>query len=263
MQPPRGTKRSLAPALLVLLAAATPAFAVDGVVEINQARAKAGGVTGSDTARFPVILDHPGSYRLTSNLDVTDATARPNGTLAENTTAIVVTANYVSIDLNGFSILGPEVCGGPPFTVCTPAGSGKGIDASGREGVSIVNGTVKGMGSDGASLGESARVDSVRALRNAGTGLRMETGVVTNSEASHNGDNGVYGAQTIANSFAAANRQIGLLSGTIINSGAQSNGGVGLQTVTALGCQSLGNNGGNIVADGIAGQNICAGNPCP
>ncbi len=46
------------------------ASGVDGVIEINQPRALAGGVTATDGAGFPVTLDHPGSYRLTGNLTV-------------------------------------------------------------------------------------------------------------------------------------------------------------------------------------------------
>ena len=48
-----------------------PAGAVDGVIEINQAKALAGGVTPSDTPGFPVSIDTAGSYRLTGNLRAT------------------------------------------------------------------------------------------------------------------------------------------------------------------------------------------------
>ena len=56
----------------VMLLAASAAHAVDGTIEINQASALAGGISSSDTAGFPVTLDSPGSYRLTSNLIVQD-----------------------------------------------------------------------------------------------------------------------------------------------------------------------------------------------
>src|SRR6266540_3776373 len=77
-----------------------PMYAVDGVVLIDQNRALAGGVTPGDTPGFPVTLSVPGSYRLTGNLTVPDA----------NTTAIQIAADNVTLDLNGFSILGPVVC---------------------------------------------------------------------------------------------------------------------------------------------------------
>ena len=120
----------------VLLGLTGPVYAVSGVIEINQARAKAGGVTPADTPLFPVTISQPGSYRLTGNLDVTDATARPSGTAAENATAILVAANNVTIDLNGFMIKGPTVCSGSPLT-CNPMGVGRGIDAFTQSGVAV------------------------------------------------------------------------------------------------------------------------------
>src|SRR2546421_12802591 len=107
------------PSVLLLLAVSSPSavLATDGVIEINQARALAGSVTPGDAAGFPVYISVSGSYRLTSNLTV------PN----ENTDGIDIGASEVTIDLNGFSILGPTVCsGGPPLTGCTPSGFGYG-----------------------------------------------------------------------------------------------------------------------------------------
>ncbi len=160
--------------LLLGMALATPARAVDGVIEINQAKAKVGGVTPGDTPLFPVTISQSGSYRLTSNLDVTDASARPSGTLAENTTAIQVTADNVTIDLNGFMIKGPTVCSGVPATTCTPTGSGIGIEEVGAAvGGAVVNGTVQGMGSRGVMAGSHA--EKVRARNNGGDGISATT----------------------------------------------------------------------------------------
>jgi hypothetical protein len=55
---------------LLILVWAAPVHAVDGVNEINQVRAAAGGIAPGDAAGFPVTIDAPGSYRLTSNLDL-------------------------------------------------------------------------------------------------------------------------------------------------------------------------------------------------
>ncbi len=55
---------------VALLLSAFAAHAGDGVIEISQTQAEAGGVTSGDTPGFPVTLSAPGSYRLTSNLDV-------------------------------------------------------------------------------------------------------------------------------------------------------------------------------------------------
>src|SRR5437660_11740367 len=97
---------------LILSACAIPAYAVDGVVLINQSAALAGNVTPGDAPGFPVTISAAGSYRLSGNLTVNDA----------NTTAIQITADNVAIDLNGFSIIGPTVCSGSPVTACSPAG---------------------------------------------------------------------------------------------------------------------------------------------
>lgn len=128
-------------AVLVLLA--EPVWAADGVTEINQTRAMAGGVTAGDVAGFPVSISETGSYVLTSNLIVPD----------ENTNAILlVTSSFVpidvTIDLNGFTIQGPVVCNrdqGP--TVCPGGGSGDGVTSGSFNGlVRVRNGTIRGMG---------------------------------------------------------------------------------------------------------------------
>jgi hypothetical protein len=62
------------------------AGAVDGTVDINQAKVLA-------TGGFPFLIGTSGSYRLT--------------VVPANTNGIVVTTNNVTIDLNGFSIVGP------------------------------------------------------------------------------------------------------------------------------------------------------------
>jgi hypothetical protein len=61
IQSPAGRWLRLSDPTLSLFIAS--AAAVDGVIEINQAKALAGGVTPGDTAGFPVALSAPGSYR--------------------------------------------------------------------------------------------------------------------------------------------------------------------------------------------------------
>src|SRR5947199_9680744 len=101
--------------LAILGSLAIPAYAVDGVVLINQSAALAGNVTPGDTPGFPVTISVPGSYKLSGNLTVPDA----------NTDAIVIASSDVTFDLNGFSIIGPVVCSGVGASlVCSPTGSG-------------------------------------------------------------------------------------------------------------------------------------------
>src|ERR1700760_4561283 len=93
-------------------------YAVDGVVLIDQNHALAGNITPGDTPGFPVTITQPGSYKLSGNLTVADA----------NTTAIVIASDYVTLDLNGFSIIGPVNCTSSP-AVCPTSGTGVGVDA--------------------------------------------------------------------------------------------------------------------------------------
>jgi hypothetical protein len=128
-------------ALVTVLTFAGSVDAQEGVTVITQARAATGGVTPGDTPGFPVTISQGGSYRLDSNLEVPDG----------NTTAIEITVPNVTVDLNGFGILGPGI-----------AGSGVGINAPFPSGnVSVRNGTVKGMGNTGIRLARGCRVEGV------------------------------------------------------------------------------------------------------
>src|SRR5262245_64017552 len=108
----------LRPSLFALAVVAVGSDTVSAaVVSINQSNAQAGRVTAGDTPGFPVTISQPGSYRLSSNLVVKEA----------GVTAIEITANDVTIDLAGFSIVGPNTCGGAPVECTIQGGSGIGI----------------------------------------------------------------------------------------------------------------------------------------
>lgn len=136
----------------VLVAVAPPGFAADGRLEINQARALAGGVTPGDAPGFPVVLRSAGSFVLTGDLTV------PAGT-----TGIEVLAADVSIDLAGFAVQGPATCS----ALACAASAGGGI-VSAASGTSVENGFVRGFGSICVSLGPSARIERVK-VRACGT----------------------------------------------------------------------------------------------
>jgi hypothetical protein len=128
---------------VLILVTCTSAFAQKGgspapdVITIDQAKATNGNVTAGDAAGFPITINASGSYKLTSNLVV------PAGT-----DAILVTAGNVSIDLNGFSIIGPGNCSGQPASMtCTATGT-RGISSavSNIHRLSVRNGMVGGFG---------------------------------------------------------------------------------------------------------------------
>lgn len=117
--------------------AGAPSAPASDVVKIDQAKAIAGGVTSADAAGFPVVINAPGSYKLTSNLVV------PAGQ-----DAIHVMASNVTIDLNGFAILGPGNCSGTGNSMLCTANAGHGVYQvdSNNHNLIVQNGTVGGFG---------------------------------------------------------------------------------------------------------------------
>jgi hypothetical protein len=124
-----------------------PAAAVDGQILITQGKALNGGVTPGDAAGFPISISRTGSYKL-----ATELMPRPN------TSAIVVDANDVTIDLNGFRMNG---AGAAWYGVI-----GK------RGGLTVRNGTIRGFKFDGVrSEGARLIVEDMRIAENGGRGI--------------------------------------------------------------------------------------------
>ena len=161
----------------VLMAALTLTIqAADGVIEINQAIVEA-------NDGFPYVISEPGSYKLSGNLSVPD----------ENTTAIEVQAGDVTVDLNGFAIIGPVQCTEEDGSVtCSPEGTGVGVLAQFDVFPTVVrNGSVRGMGFAGVRIA-SGRVEGVRALENGKRGIFLGNGIVTGCLAELNGQIGIF-----------------------------------------------------------------------
>lgn len=231
--PPLSLSRWIQPvALLSCILALPTVLAVDGVIEINQARALAGGVTPGDTAGFPVTLSQPGSYRLTSNL-----------TVDENTTAIEITSGHLSIDLNGFEISGPNSCSAsspnPPISInCTLTGTGIGISAANAlDDISIRNGGVRGMGNRGISLqaGNQHLLENLNVSNNRDRGISAGNGIYRGNKVILNygygivGDDGMYSDNFASyNGFDGINGRHAVFSGnTSTYNGASGIGGNG------------------------------------
>jgi len=147
---------------LAALALAAAAQAGDGRVEIDATRAAAGGITPGDAPGFPVTISLPGSYLLTSNLSVDG-----------ETTAIELVPGTdldVTLDLGGFSILGPNECG---FGGSCVPGSGIGVRSEDvGHFVRVVNGAVRGMGDAGIFIDGAAHIEEVTVSDNVGLGVR-------------------------------------------------------------------------------------------
>jgi hypothetical protein len=254
---------SLLVSAVLLGGVAMPIWAVDGVVLIDQNKAMAGGVTPGDAPGFPVTISLSGSYRLASNLVV------PN----ENTTAITITADNVSLDLNGFMIQGPTVCNAVAHT-CAPTGTGDGIDFRNRFAITIVNGSIKGMGHDGLNgevttflQGRVARVERVSAISNGGAGILSGVGgIIVGSIAFNNGSEGILcgAACIIKDNHSINNGTYGILTGSgsnVSGNTAGQNAWYGLSANLDTGYTNNifdANSLGNITGGTSLGPNLCA-----
>jgi hypothetical protein len=200
--------------------AAGGALASDGVIEINQVRALAGGVTPGDSPDFPVTIDRPGSYVLTGNLDVQGAPAPYSTTAIE----FVAGAEGATLDLNGFVLVGPR--GGPTCPLpCPSTGAGVGIRI-GADFVSVANGTVRGFGSNG--------IDSASSGKGGGT--------LADLRVFGNGNEGIYTAgHRILRCESSSNLAHGfrVITGSILSSRAKGNGINGFYTDRAIVSESL------------------------
>ena len=163
--------------LLAVTLPAAMALAADGVIEIDQARALAGGVVAADEPGFPVTLGAPGSYILTGNLKVDDP----------DMTAIEIPVSNVNLNLNGFTVQGPARCAsgiGSGGITCGPKGEkGYGIAIAAPDGSppilggSVRNGTVRGSGSSGIFVsGLAVTISNVTVVENARDGIRHDRG---------------------------------------------------------------------------------------
>lgn len=241
---------------LVTTAVSAIASAEDGVLEIHQTCATTGGCFAGDSSGFPVTLATPGSYRLTSNVVVSDA----------DTTAISVAASGVTLDLGGYAIAGPVACTGSSGStlVCTPsAGTGTGVTRSTTSitAVTIRNGSIRGMGSRGVSLGEYTHASALRLNANRVTGIAVgASSIVRDCELTRNGGTALAAGDgsLIARNTATGNGGTSFSTGdgsNVRENTAYDNAGDGILTgfgSLAVGNLSAGNTGDGIQATGSA-----------
>lgn len=238
------------------------AWAADGVVEISQVCATGDGCFSGDSPGFPVEIDGSvgRSYRLTSDLQVPD----------EDTTAILVTARGVSIDLGGFSILGVTTCTFAPFASCAPVGVGIGVHAA-VEAVSVRNGSLLGIGRFGLLLGNDALVSNVRVLNCGSSGVAVGfSSKVEDVIVSANGLNGINAniRSVVIDSVASVNGGIGVRadSSTVVSrTSATLNGEVGIQVgggsnLSLSTANSNANHGIVVFAGSTLSENTARGN---
>lgn len=194
------TLRALALALSLPLAAG----AAVAQTTIDQAKAMAGNVTPGDAPWFPITISKPGSYVLTGNLDV-----------PHNVNAIVIDAENVVLDLNGFEIRSMTVCERNASTgvvLCNGTSLSpqqqtaySGVRVSRRYAV-VRNGTVTGFHGHGVySNAGHLSLDGLRVHNNHYHGvLVMGAGnSVTNSHLAMNRESGLYGVSVLIDGVVA------------------------------------------------------------
>lgn len=131
------------------------AHAGDGRVELGQSAIEADG-------GFPFQITKPGSYVLTSDLEV------PAGT-----SGIQIAAHEVTLDLNGFGVRGTHSCGSGGCSAGTTIGVG--AVAAGSElarNTTLRNGVVSGFGANCVDLGAGASVEGLIVRSCGGSGIR-------------------------------------------------------------------------------------------
>jgi len=225
-----GRSRALAAAWAAFgLALGADARAADGVLEINQTCAAGAGCFTGDTPGFPVQITGAAgrSYALTSDLFVADIDTR--AILASGT------IRGITIDLGGFTIQGPVTCVGQPAS-CTANGIGSGIQALGPtlSGVTVRNGTIRGMGGNGVALSDDCVVQQVNLVENADSGASGGIGCrIEDVSAVRNGAGGIGVTQRsfLRRVVARANGTVGIFASAgseVQESVAVDNGGDGI-----------------------------------
>ena len=105
-------------------------------------------------------IDKPGSYKLVKNLTF-------NG--PAGSACLSITANFVTIDLAGFTITGTSPCvvSVPPFPTCPTA-----IEAGGNTtGITVRNGSISGHFNEGVHLGDGSIVEGLHVSNLAGANV--------------------------------------------------------------------------------------------
>jgi Right handed beta helix region len=256
-------RRAFLAAAFVLTAG--PALAGDGRIEINQASVNAAG-------GFPFVISQPGSYVLTG--DLVSQSAAVDG--------IQISASGVTLDLNGFTVRGPNGCSAATFyepssITCTMSGSGDGIVAGNAV---VRNGHVSGWGRYGVVASGSytapTTVEDLHVEQNAQGGIYVNDGTVRRVRVTLNGGDGIANvaggdanvAITVEDSQIVMNFGDGVgLAGKIRNCRITYNGGAGVIHNNAGGKTSLiadsivtRNDGNAISAYGSYRDNEIAGN---
>lgn len=200
--------------LLCLLVTTSLVNADDGVFAINDVCNGFGCFPG-DSSGFPITITNSGSYQLTSNIVVTSTTDN----------VIEINADNVTLDLNGFSIIGPRTCTGDNATLaCTNSGmTAHGISAIARKNIVVRNGIVQGFDTGVSLTSTGQRGNSVHHISSSQNefGITVINGVISDSIANRNlstgFSNGLFGSLIVKDSYASGNGDFSAIAITCSN----------------------------------------------
>lgn len=183
--------------------AAGASRAAEGVLQINQACVAEGCFPGDDPG-WPVTIESPGSYRLTSALDLGDIPLQELGPAVHATAA-----GTVELDLNGFSIRGPVSCSLDGTVECNTSaavGNQAAMLASAATLLRVRDGEAVGFSYGVHCLGD-CEVDRLVSTGHSGRGILIggDAGVVRNSRVSLNQQGGIIMVGVVESNVVHAN----------------------------------------------------------
>jgi hypothetical protein len=228
--------------VLVVAPLAPPLAAGEGAILLNQAIAIAGLGPG-DPPGFPIELEQPGLYRLVGNLDQSGQTA--------DLAAISILADDVTLDLNGFAVLGACPSGGCNGVASVISGA-----AAAR--ARVANGHLAYAPATAVWLGDDARIENVGIFRSGAAALICGAScTVEDSLLVRNGGGGAVGAGSrVARTISDDN----VLDGLFTNAAPTTFHEVVMQGNGRHGIWFLAG-GGTVVGSALAGNNGGSGNP--
>lgn len=196
------------------------------------------------------LIDEPGSYFLTGNIEG----------LVDGKTAITITSDDVSLDLNGYSLIGARPASTSDASVSTGSpGNGYGIWAEGeRKNITIHNGIISSWGETGVQA-EAVSNSIFRDLQlenNGVSGIIIgDNSLVLDCQSTLNLEHGIVGddGNNVLNCSALTNGSSGIVvdsASQITNTGAEKNLGAGIEVAHGgmlLGCVAGDNQVGFVI----------------
>ncbi|HTW88013.1 MAG TPA: right-handed parallel beta-helix repeat-containing protein [Candidatus Binataceae bacterium] len=232
--------RVIAIAAIIAAMAARPAILRGQAIPIEQAPSQAANAGAAYSLKS-------GSYYLSRNIKISGG--QKNG--------INVTGPNVSINFEGYSIIGQNSAGGI------------GINAPGQTGLTIQNGNIQGMGGGGVTVGAGSTVSSMHITGNGPGIVGGASCVIENNSVTANSGDGINAAGLIRGNVSDGNVGNGITAGansSIIGNEASGNSGAGIAMQPSDGfSNNVINSAGTTVSGGVdAGSNVCNGSTsCP